>query len=731
MKFKKLMSLSTLCLVGVLGIGLLTGCNNDDEENVLSDDTTTDETDTGPASGLVFDNLFGMLGGFTFEGSIDIAYGDTNVGLEFTNCQAVIPLDISTYSWEGDKLAIGGDVKIVYDSYSIDLGITYLDSAVYVDYGEDSYWSEGEGNAVHFYMENSDIGDLISLFSSEDEAASSVDWGTLLGLDLDSFQPIDLAYGLSDMNLTTDKNGGLAFAYPLSPLGISDSLLIRTNENSECTGLECTNLELGEFTISMDLSLAAKSGLKVATPVEQALYADLSGVNSLIPAIYDIIEYKYYSLSGTISLDLGAYGFVRGAEIPTTLTMRIGEDGQFTMLIDCDIPIVIGNFLIMDVGITDGSKLINKTFHEAYAGIFGIGGYDAYWSDDCGAQSRHTTVYYDSEDDNIYFHRTDIGEGHKYTDNSTADTSNSALMVLDDTSGATANDYSISESYNTYEQWGMLSSSKFGNSAFAYILDNMIGCGEMITSALESDGEDSGMEFTIPKDFNGLITNLETSTDSDGNWTIDLGVSAGPLLGGSLAMLDKANVSVTLDKDGVCSNVAASVPIEVDYNGIAAEFTIGLDFDVQDGTGKTIPSGYEHGGTSDPFKVFEDYIAAHTCKCEDCDCEEGECDCECDSCTDGCKCYFIQDQIVERLWLDETRNCSCGCDGCILGQCTCQSLGVCTCNENGCSCTTPTCSCGCENCECAEGECACECSEECGCDGECACDDDCDCSCED
>ncbi|MCD8203916.1 MAG: hypothetical protein LUB56_02195, partial [Coprobacillus sp.] len=341
MKIKKLMSVSALCLVGVLGIGLLTGCNDEEDEKIdeTTTDTTSDDTESGPASGLVFNNLFSMLNGFTFEGSIDIAYGDIEVGLEFNNGQAVIPLDMSDFSFDISKLAVGGDLTIVYDSYEITLGVTYLDSAVYVDYGEDSYWSEGIGDSVHFFMANSDIGDLISLFSSDDSEASSVDWEALFGLDLTNFDVMDLIYSLNGMTLTTSASGEPAFAVPLTSLGISDSLLIRTNNDSECTGLECTNLVMGEFTISIDLSLEAVTDLKVTTPEEISEYVDLACVNGIVDAVYDIMEYKYFHLTGDLSVGAWYGSLGDTATIETTVDMRIADDGTFTMLINCDIPI--------------------------------------------------------------------------------------------------------------------------------------------------------------------------------------------------------------------------------------------------------------------------------------------------------------------------------------------------------------------------------------------------------
>ncbi|MCD8203674.1 MAG: hypothetical protein LUB56_00920 [Coprobacillus sp.] len=681
MKFKKLMSLSTLCVVGVLGVGLLTGCNNDDDNDVPSDDVdeTDTETETGPQPGAVFGNALNMLSGFTFEGSIDIAYGDIEVGLEFSNGEAVIPLDSSDLSWDGSKLAIGGDLTIKYNEYNITLGVTYLDSAVYVDYGEDSYWSEGVGNAVHFYMENSDIGDLINLFSSDDEDASSVDWEALFGLDLTDFQVMDLVNDLGAMDLTTAKDGSPAFAFSLISLGIDDSILIRTNNNSECTGLECSEVELGEFTLSIDLSLTTKKGLEVTTPVEQSLYQNLGSVGSLVSSIVDIVNYRYFYLTGDINfgyyMELLGIKIDYGVNIPTTLVMKIGDDGEFTMLLDCDVEV--------KSLVSDGGNLTTKTFHEASTGLFGTTT-AAYWSDDSGVESRHVTIYYDSTDGNTYFHRTDTGVGHTYTEAVAA----SATKYYDDDENteATENDYTVDQTYNTYEVWGKMSGSFFGSAPIRIVLGDMLGSGDTVMSALGGGDDDGGLDlgFGIPSSFNGLITSgsLTEVLDEEEQNVIgrkyDLGLSIGGFISSESFDMDKAELAVTLDPtDDAITGIYALV--NIDLGSLGLDLSVGLTLD-SDKSGETAPS-YSEG--QDPFTKFTSYIEAHTCTCEECECD-GECDEDCECCSEGCECYFIQDKIVDKLSLNTELKCSCGCESCVLGQCNCAE-GSCECGECTCA----------------------------------------------
>ncbi|MCD8203915.1 MAG: hypothetical protein LUB56_02190, partial [Coprobacillus sp.] len=300
------------------------------------------------------------------------------------------------------------------------------------------------------------------------------------------------------------------------------------------------------------------------------------------------------------------------------------------------------------------------------------------WSlDQPGAESRHTTVYYDSADGNTYFHRTDIGEGHDYTDNTESNADSPS-----------ASDYTVTASYNTYEQWGMLSSHEFGYSPFSYILDNMVGCGSMIAEALGGSGEDGSFDFgmTIPSSLNGLITGLSVETTEESETVVSLDLSLGSLFTGDASILDELSIALTLTEGNTVSEIVVELPIDYSLGILgSATFIIGVDLKLDESSSKDL-SSITNG--NDPFAEFEAYIAAHTCTCEECDCEDGECgeDCECEQCEGGC--YFIQDKIVEKLWLDETLTCSCGCETCILGQCTCQSMGVCTCGDSSCTCTT-------------------------------------------
>ncbi len=646
MKTKKLMSLSALCLVGVLGVGLLAGCDEKetkDEDEVCTENCIDDdgEDTSGPKSGLVINNLFGMLNGFTFEGSIDIAYGDIDIGLEFNNGKAVIPLDLSdTSSFDVSKLAVGGDLTITYDEYSITLGVTYLDSAVYVDYGEDSYWSEGTGNSVHFFMANSDIGALINLFSTDDEDASSVDWEELFGLDLEDFQVTDLMTSLNYMTLTTSKDGGPAFSFPLSSLGINDSLLIRTNEDSECLGLECTDLKLGEFTLSIDLSLATEEGLSVTTPVATTEYADLACVTPLVKEIIELAHYEYFVFEGTITLGMSAMNTSAQADIETTLTMRTYNDGHFTMQIDCDIPAASVTFMgFINIDITGyGGGVLDSVDHS------------------------HLTVYYDSEDGYTYYYHID------YSDK-------------------------CEETSDTYEEWGMLSGSEFGKSPFQYILGNMIGCGSIIQSALGGSGS-FNFEWGIPSSLNGLISGLTVTEVLDENNQervadkLELDLALGSIFGGDASIINETTIATTIYDNHSADSIYVALPITGTYSIVTYEFDIILDLTLTDSSETVCENGNVNG--ENPFGTFEAYIAQHTCECDKCECEGGECDCECECCSGECECYFIENVVVKKSNITPT--CSCECEGCEEGECNCECTEECNCAE-GCTCTECGCTC--------------------------------------
>ncbi len=138
-----------------------------------------------------------------------------------------------------------------------------------------------------------------------------------------------------------------------------------------------------------------------------------------------------FTFTGTINLGLGTTvsGFFGGTyygdvDIPTTLTIGVYSEDHYTIWLDCDIPIESVSLSLVTVKLT------------------GYGG-DTLDSVD----TSHLSLYYDSEEGNVYYHRIDKGSG---------------------------------TNINTYEVFGLFEEAEFLKNPLFYITRDMLGCGQRI-----------------------------------------------------------------------------------------------------------------------------------------------------------------------------------------------------------------------------------------------------------
>ncbi|MCD8203914.1 MAG: hypothetical protein LUB56_02185 [Coprobacillus sp.] len=169
MKFKKLFSLSTLCLVGVMGVGLLASCDETEDEVEEDETTTTDEEDTtsSPSSISIDEGLYTFSGNLTFELTNE-ATGSLATGGEYQG-SVDIPLTLTINVSEGNhitglidsEIEIGSAPTEVTDIKLTGYGGGVLDSVItshvtaYFDSEEDNIYyhriDSGTGTDIDTY----------------------------------------------------------------------------------------------------------------------------------------------------------------------------------------------------------------------------------------------------------------------------------------------------------------------------------------------------------------------------------------------------------------------------------------------------------------------------------------------------------------------------------------------------------------------------------------------------
>ncbi len=266
-----------------------------------------------------------------------------------------------------------------------------------------------------------------------------------------------------------------------------------------------------------------------------------------------------FTFNGTINLGLGTtVGGVIGSgtyygdvDIPTTLTIGVYDDDHYTIWLDCEIPIQSVSLSIVTVKLT------------------GYGG-DVLDSVD----TSHLSLYYDSEEGNVYYHRIDTGSG---------------------------------TNINTYEVYGEFEKAEFLKNPLYYATKDMFGCGQRIFDGI------GDIVISNPLDFSSLqtaLTNAVTSSEiTSGNNiigdTYSLTYDAGAP-DDTTSAVGEISASVSIYDDHSKDAIYMHVPTYFTVNlGVLGSYDIGFDITMDLALDSTAPKEV----TSDSFSEIEGYIS--------------------------------------------------------------------------------------------------------------------------
>ncbi|MCD8203673.1 MAG: hypothetical protein LUB56_00915 [Coprobacillus sp.] len=276
------------------------------------------------------------------------------------------------------------------------------------------------------------------------------------------------------------------------------------------------------------------------------------------PAERTYVSQSLYTFSGTINLGLGTtvtgvigngsyYGDV---DIPTTLTIGTYGDEHYTIWLDCEIPIESVSLSFIEVKLTGyGGNVLDPV------------------------DTSHLSLYYDSEEDNVYYHRIDKGVG---------------------------------TNINTYEVFGSFETSEYLKNPLYYVTKDMFGCGQRIFDGIgdivsENPLDVDSLLTSIPE----LVTSSEITSGINvigDEYTLSLDGGAPT---DTTSAIGEVEASVSVYDDHSKDSIYAYIPtyftvslLGTDYN---LEFDITMDLALDTSAPKEV--------SSDSFSEIEGFIS--------------------------------------------------------------------------------------------------------------------------